>query len=156
MAYYEGNIADLGGGCNNNNGFGNGWEGLIGLALVAGLFDGGFGFGGNGGNNAALTRSDLCQDMNFSDLASQVRGVQQGICDSTFALNNTITNGFAGVQSALCQGFYGTQTGIMQNGYETRDAINGVSSQLASCLKKFFKAIKNFFTLKVNTVGSIA
>lgn len=132
MGYYEGEIGSLG--CsNNNNGFGNGWEGLIGLALVAGLFDGGFGFGGGRGNNGALTRGDLCQDMNFSDLESAVRGVSQGICDSTFALNNTITNGFANVQSSLCQGFYATQTGIMQNGYETRNAINGVSSQIASC-----------------------
>lgn len=132
--YVEGDVPYMNGNCNNNNGFGNGWEGLIGLALVAGLFDGGFGFGGGrGGNNGALTRSDLCQDMNFSDLEGAVRGVSQGICDSTFALNNTITNGFAGVQSALCQGFYGTQTGIMQSGYDTRNAINGVSSQLASC-----------------------
>lgn len=132
MGYYEGDL-QIGSGTCNNNGFGNGWEGLIGLALVAGLFDGGFGFGGRGGNNGALTRGDLCQDMNFSDLESAVRGVSQGICDSTFALNNTITNGFANVQSSLCQGFYATQTGIMQNGYETRNAINGVSAQLASC-----------------------
>jgi hypothetical protein len=41
------------------------------------------GYGGNGGwgnNNAAtqgaLTRADLCQDMNFQQLENSVRGVQ--------------------------------------------------------------------------------
>lgn len=134
--YYETDApAVINGGNSNNDMFGSGWGGLIGLIAVAALFGwggGGFGFGGGNGGSY-LTRSDLCQDMNFNNLEGAVRGVQQGICDSTFALNNTITNGFAGVQSALCQGFYGTQTGIMQSGYETRNAINSVSAQLASC-----------------------
>ena len=49
MAYFDTDLPMVSG--NNNNGFGNGWEGLIGLALVAGLFGGwggGFGFGGGG------------------------------------------------------------------------------------------------------------
>ena len=49
--YIEGeipNVVTSNGNC-NNNGFGNGWEGLIGLALVASLFGGGWGFGGGFG-----------------------------------------------------------------------------------------------------------
>lgn len=129
MAYYEGEIAPIGGGCNNNNGFGNGWEGLIGLALVAGLFDGGFGFG-NGNNGAALTRADLCQDMNFNNLESAVRGVQQGLCDGFYAMNTSLLTGFGN-----------TQTAIMQNGYETRNAISDLGYRQQQCCCETQRAI---------------
>lgn len=140
MAYYEGEISPIGNSNNNGamDGFG-GWWGIIALVAVAAIFGGGWGNGfGFGGGNAggALTRGELCQDMNFNDLQSAVRGVSQGICDSTFALNNTITNGFSGVQQTLCQGFNGVNTGLMQQGYETRLGINNLSAQLADCCCK--------------------
>lgn len=121
---------------NNGNGmFGDSWAWWIVILLIFGWGNGnGFGgWGGGNGMNGALTRGELCQDMNFNDLQSAVRGVSQGICDSTFALNNTMTNGFAGVQQTLCQGFSGVNTGLMQQGYETRLGINGLSNQLAQC-----------------------
>lgn len=120
---------------NNGNGmFGDSWAWWIIILLIFGWGGNGFGgWGGGNGMNGALTRGELCQDMNFNDLQSAVRGVSQGICDSTFALNNTMTNGFAGVQQTLCQGFSGVNTGLMQQGYETRLGINGLSNQLAQC-----------------------
>lgn len=122
---------------NNGNGFGWGADGAwwIIILLIFGWGGNGFGGFGNGGGymNGALTRGELCQDMNFNDLQSAVRGVSQGICDSTFALNNTITNGFSGVQQTLCQGFSGVNTGLMQQGYETRLGINSLSNQLQQC-----------------------
>ena len=61
MAYYEGEISPMTNG--NGYGFGNGWEGLIGLALVFGLINGwgGFGFGGNRGGcgSSPATQADL-------------------------------------------------------------------------------------------------
>lgn len=48
-------------------------------------------------------------------------------------MNNTITNGFFGVQNALCQGFNGVNQSINTNGYENRLATQGLSSQLANC-----------------------
>lgn len=121
----------------NNGGFGWGADGAwwIIILLIFGWGGNGFGGFGNGGGymNGALTRGELCQDMNFNDLQSAVRGVSQGICDSTFALNNTMTNGFAGVQQTLCQGFSGVNTGLMQQGYETRMGINSLSNQLQQC-----------------------
>lgn len=80
----------------------------------------------------------------FGDLTAQSRYIQNGLCDGFYAMNTSLLNGFAGVNNA-----------IMTNGYETRNAIQGVSSQLADCLNKFFIAVKNKFT-KVNTVGSLA
>lgn len=129
---------DANNGYGNGYGFGGDWASWIILFLIFGMFGwggNGFGFGGFGGGamNGALTRGELCQDMNFNDLQSGVRGLSQGICDSTFALNNTITNGFAGVQQTLCQGFSGINTGLMQQGYETRLGVNALSNQLQQC-----------------------
>ena len=88
-------------------GFGGGWGGLIGLLIVASLFGGGWGFGGGFGGgggalNGVLTRADLASGFSFNNLENGVRGIQQGICDSTYALNNSIMSGFHGVDNALC------------------------------------------------------
>ena len=131
--YIEGEVPVVG--TNNNGmGFGNGWEGLIGLALVAGLFDGGFGnFGGNRGGNYSGIGENYALITDVATLERKMDTLANGICDSTFALNNTITNGFANVQNTLCQGFSGVNLALSTQGYETRNAIAGVSSQLASC-----------------------
>lgn len=125
----------------NNGMFGGDWAWWIIILLIFGWGGNGFGFGNNGGGfmNGALTRGDLCQDMNFNNLEGAVRGISQGICDSTFALNNTITSGFSGVQQSLCQGFNGTQREIADLGYQlqscccqTQRAIDGVNYNLAT------------------------
>lgn len=106
--------------------FGGGWgEGLWAIIILAmlGFGRGGFGgFGGFGGGDGALTRSDLCSEFNFNGLENSVRGIQQGICDSTFALNNSIMNGFHGVDNAVCT-----------LGYQTQQGFNNLGAQLASC-----------------------
>ena len=141
---------------NNGNGggfFGN--EGLwavIILAIIFGWGNNGFGNrngGGSGGDNVtvvpypapgygggfggALTRADLCQDMNFSQLENGVRGIQQGICDSTFALNNTITSGNNTLQMGMMQGFNGVDRAVCTLGYQTQAGFNALGNQLASC-----------------------
>lgn len=138
-----------------SNGFdGSSWWIVI---ILFALIWGGNGWGnnrgyGNGGSGAAdnyVLASDFAtlQRMlsdGFGNLTDQSRYIQNGLCDGFYAMNSSLLNGFNN-----------TNTAIMQNGYETRNAIQGVSSQLADCLKKFFIAIKNKFT-KVNTVGSLA
>ena len=139
MAYIEGEIPVVTTNGNNNNGFGNGWEGLIGLALVAGLFDGGFGFGGGrsgfGGyyGGGFVTNDELQMGFFRNDVSDKLDGLNYGIADATFSLNNSITNGFANVQSALCQGFNGINLGITTQGYETRNAITDVGYALKDC-----------------------
>lgn len=124
-------MADNNSCCNgNNNGWGNGgwgdWIVIILFAMIFGWGNGGFGggFGNGAGLNGALTRADLCQDMNFSQLENAVRGVQQGICDSTFSLNNTIVNGFNGVQRDMCTGFSNVAAGISENRFATQQGFN--------------------------------
>lgn len=121
---------------NNNGGFGGDWGAWIVLFLIFAMFGwGGFGGwgGGFGGGNGALTRADLCQDMNFQSLENATRGIQQGICDSTFALNNTIVNGFHGVDNAICNLGYQTQNGFNQTQVAMMQGQNALQAQLAQC-----------------------
>ena len=143
---------------NCNNGWGDGsflWW-IIVIALVFGWGNGN-GFGGNGGAGMQgyLTRSDLCQDMNFNNLESAVRGISQGICDSTYALNNTITSGNAALQSTLCQGFNGILQGITTNGYESRLATQGISAQLANCCCDLQASIKDVACQSASNTAAI-
>ena len=127
--------------CYNNGGYGwgNGWGGdggwifLLFILLAAGRGWGGFGglggwggFGGFGTNSAVFqgvaTRADINDGFALNNLQRGVQGIQQGICDSTYALNNSIVNGFHGVDNAVCQ-----------LGYQNQQGFSNLSSQLANC-----------------------
>lgn len=121
-------------GANGNNGNNNGWgdNGAWWIILFLIFGWGRNGFGGNGGfGGGAADNYVLATD--FATIERKLDGVNNGICDSTFALNNTMTNGFAATQQTLCQGFSGINQNIMTNGYETRLGVQGLSSQLANC-----------------------
>lgn len=157
MAYFEGEIPVVTNGNGNNNGFGD-WSWIIGLALVGGLFgngwgNGGFGFGGNRGGFAYGGIGEnyaLVTDM--ASLERKMDSIANGICDSTFALNNTITTGnfntinaitqaAAGLNTALVQGFNGVDNAICTLGYNQASLINGLSRELCDCCCKTSAAI---------------
>ena len=48
-------------------------------------------------------------------------------------MNTGMLNGFGNIQNTLCQGFAGVNNAITQNGYETRLGVQSLSSQLANC-----------------------
>lgn len=126
-----------GGGNNGNAGFGGDWASFIVLFLIFAIFGwGGYGgFGGMGGNgvNGALTRADLCQDMNFGQVENSIRGIQQGICDSTFALNNSITTGFHGVDNAICNLGYTLQGQFNSTNTAFMQGFNSLQALIAQC-----------------------
>ena len=105
MAYYEGEIGGLGG--YNNNGFGTGWEGIIGLALVASLFGGGWGgFGGNRGVGSEAVGYELGKVATTNDVASgfnnsAVLGNLSTIRENQLQMQNWINQGFSGVNSSI-------------------------------------------------------
>lgn len=138
---------------NGNNGFGNGdWSAWIIIFLIFAL--GGWGnnngFGGNRGNGSVVDNYVLASDFatlqrqlsdGFGDLTAQSRYIQNGLCDGFYAMNTSLLNGFAGVNNS-----------IMTNGYETRNAINNVSSQLASCCCDIREGIQGVnYNLATNT-----
>lgn len=112
-------IAAVTGGNKDGFGGGNGWWVLVILFALFGGFGNGF---GNNGGQGALTRGDLCQDMNFSDLEGAVRGVNQGLCDGFYAMNTGMLNGFHGVDNAVCQ-----------LGYTIQGGFNALQAQQAQC-----------------------
>lgn len=151
MTYTESEIPTIVTAGNNGGGFGNfGGEGLWAVIILAIIFGwgnyGGFGRGGYGygGGTDAGAINNYVLSSDFSQLSRQISdttamterkldGIANGICDSTFALNNTIVNGHNAIQSTLCQGFSGLNTALVQQGYETRLGINGVQTQLSDC-----------------------
>ncbi len=104
--YSLADIAAATGDNNRSDGFleGNGIIILILFFLI-------FGFGGNGyGNgNGALTRGELCQDMNFNQLENGVRGLHQGICDGFYAQNTTMLQGFNNIGQAIANNGFQAQ-----------------------------------------------
>ena len=148
-------VAILSGNAGNgrdNNGWGNDYAWIIILFLIFGWGRNGFGNGGFGGGSGVADNYVLATD--FATIERKLDTISNGICDSTFALNNTMTNGFAAAQQTLCQGFSGINQAITTNGYETRLGTQALASQLADCLNRFFIAVKNHLH-KVNTVGSL-
>lgn len=132
--YIEGDVPYVSGN-NNNNGW-NDWSWIIGLAVVGGIFGNGWGFGGGnrGGYGGIAENYALATD--FATIERKLDGVNSGICDATFALNNTINTGFFGVQNSLTQGFAGLNTALLQGNYS-------LSSQLADCCCKTNLAIQD-------------
>lgn len=116
-------------GNNRNNGmFGDGswWIIILFLFIFAGWNNGGY--GGQGGVSENYT---LVSDM--GQIERKIDGVYSGICDSTFALNNNLNNGFASAQNTMTQGFAGLNTGMVQQGYETRLGIQNMGAQMQQC-----------------------
>jgi hypothetical protein len=129
---------DSGGNGGNGGGFGlggDGWGGLLGLIVVASLFGmggwgGGFGWGGGGGAGlqGMATRADINEGFALNNITGGITAIQQGICDSTYALNNAINGGFHGVDSAICN----LQHNISDCCCATQRAIDGVRYDMAT------------------------
>ena len=119
---------DSNGGYGNNGIFGNDWAWIV-ILLLFGY--GGRGFGGFGGFGGGFgggcgapcaTQADVRAAVDQQTLISKLDQQTYGLADSTYALNNTITNGFHGVDNAICN-----------LGYNVQSGFNGLSHQLAEC-----------------------
>lgn len=126
----------------NNCGYGNGMFGQDGLwwlivLLLFGWGNNGYGFGGGfggfGGGCASpcATQADVRAAVDQQTLISKLDQQTYGLADSTYALNNAITNGFHGVDNALCS-----------LGYNVQGGFNSLSHQISDCLTSFFKPRK--------------
>ena len=119
----------------NNGGWGDNGAWWIILFLIFGWGRNGFGNGFGSGNGGVMDGYVLTTD--FATIERKLDSVNSGICDATFALNNTMTNGFAGVQQTLCQGFNGLNVAYLQGtnslSAQLADCCCGIKSQLADC-----------------------
>ena len=138
---------------NNDGLFGDNGAWWIIVLLLFGWGRNGFG-GGFGGNGGVGENYILATD--FATIERKLDGINNGICDSTFALNNTVTNGFFGVQNSLTQGFAGLNTALLQGNYnlssQLADCCCGIKTQLADCCCRVERGIDGInYNLATNT-----
>ena len=138
---------------NNDGLFGDNGAWWIIVLLLFGWGRNGFG-GGFGGNGGIGENYVLATD--FATIERKLDGINNGICDSTFALNNTVTNGFFGVQNSLTQGFAGLNTALLQGNYnlssQLADCCCGIKTQLADCCCRVERGIDGInYNLATNT-----
>ena len=118
---------------NCNNGFGNdGWW-IILLFLFAGWGRNGFGMGGECGVPCA-TQADVRAAVDQQTLISKLDQQTYGLADSTYALNSAITNGFHGVDTAICT-----------LGYNMQGGFNALGHQISDCCCETGRAIERGF-----------
>lgn len=112
-------------GNNNGNMFGNDWAWIIILLLFGynGRGFGGFGGGFGGGMPCGVpaTQADVRSAVDQQTLIGKLDNLTYGLSDSTYALNNTITNGFHGVDNAICNLGYNVQSGFNSLGHQISD-----------------------------------
>ena len=132
----------------NNDGWGgfggDGWW-IILLFLFAGWggrgfggYGGGFGGGGGGCCTPCATPEDVRAAVDQQTLISKLDQQTYGLADSTYALNNAITGGFHGVDTAICNLGYNVQSGFNALGHQISDcccttqrSIDGVKFEIA-------------------------
>ena len=163
------------GGQGGNGGFGDqgGWWIVLLIIVIAAL---GGNWGGNNGNNNGMSNgtpiviNDGGSNAGFavqrgfdqasimaglSGVQNDVYGLSTQLCNCCGDMQNTVNQGFAGVQQSLCNGFAGVNSSIsngfaqaeiannarqiadMQQNYAAQTAtmqgFNGLQSQLAQC-----------------------
>ena len=129
-------------GYNDGYGFGGDGWGWIWILLIFGIFGGwgnGFGFGGNGGANGSgfqgwATRADINEGFALNNLQSGINAIQNGICDSTYALTNAINSGFSTAELSRCN----QQAALMQQ-------LNNMAFQQQDCCCQTQRAIEKGF-----------
>ena len=106
--YSLSDIAAVTDGNRNNGMFGGDWSAWIILFLLFGMFGngwGGFGSGfGNGGGagfQGFATRADINEGFALNGLQTGITAIQQGICDSTYALTGAIKDCCCTTQRAI-------------------------------------------------------
>lgn len=122
--------------CNNDGGLFGGGNGL--LIILFFLIFGGGAWGGRNQMNATNAaeydallagQNQIKNQMGYDQINGGIRGLEKGICDSTYALNNTVTNGFAGIQNTLCQGISGINSAVANLGFNLAEKMNVIAAQ---------------------------
>ena len=103
----------------------NGWW-IILLFLFAGWGRGFGGFGGEGIGVPPATQADVRAAVDQQTLISKLDQQTYGLTDSTYALNNAITNGFHGVDTAVCALGYNMQNGFNTLAHQMSDCCCGI------------------------------
>jgi hypothetical protein len=110
------------------------WIILLFLFALGGNGWGNGGFGGGGREYAPATQADVRAAVDQQTLLSKLDQQTYGLADSTYALNAAITNGFHGVDNAICT-----------LGYNVQGGFNTLGHQIADCCCETGRAIERGF-----------
>ena len=111
------------GGYNNGGMFGgnNDWGWII-ILLLFGWNGRGFGGYGSGFGGGSGVGENYVLATDFATIERKLDGINNGICDSTFQLTNTLNSNFRSVDNAICT-----------LGYQALQNTNAIQTQLADC-----------------------
>jgi len=104
------------------------WNNPLAWMMMYGMMrNGGWGWDNNGNSNGGycnhncVTPFELNQGLNDQDLRAGVRGIQQGICDSTYAVTGAINQTQHAISDCCCT----TNNNIERTGCNIVQAIHG-------------------------------
>lgn len=116
-------LSDIAAATRNEDGlFGgnNAWWIILLFMFAGGWGRGGF-FGGEGAGYPVATQADVRAAVDQQTLISKLDQQTYGLADSTYALTAAITNGFHGVDNAVCTLGYNMQGGFNTLGHQISD-----------------------------------
>ena len=126
-------VANIDGNGNNNSWGGDGgwlWFIVVIFAIFGGWGNGFGGFGNNGRDGGCATQADVRAAVDQQTLISKLDQQTYGLATSTYDINNTLMNGFHGVDNAVCQIGYQTQQGFNNLGHQISDCCCGVQRSI--------------------------
>lgn len=135
---------------NRNNGmFGGDWSAWIILFLLFGLFGngyggfgGGFAGGGGSGFQGYATRADINEGFALNGLQTGITAIQQGLCDSTYALSGAIKDCCCQTQRSID----GVNFNIAKGLCDLNNAMNTNTRDLLENQNSNTRAILDFLT----------
>ncbi len=94
-----------------------------------------FGWGRNGwnGNGSGGVMDGYVLTSDFASVERKLDSIANGICDSTFALNNAITGGFATTTQALNSGFQTAELSRANQQAALMQQLNAMQMQAQEC-----------------------
>lgn len=129
-------------GKNDNNAIGdNGawWLIIFVLFFAFGGWGNGNGWGNNGNGGAtpystsAVTQADLQRGFDTQAIIGKLDGLNNGLCDGFYAVNNAMLTGFNGINTNVMQTGYGIQQAINAETIANMQNTNALQTQLAQC-----------------------
>lgn len=115
------------GGFGGNFGDGGWWIIIFLLALGGGWGNGGWGNGGGNNGTTAVVGREVSYGFDMNNLENGIRGIQNGLCDGFYAMNNGLLTTTAQLQSTLAQGFGGINTALMGQTGDINNAFHNVT-----------------------------
>ena len=116
----------------NNYGGGMGMWGDNWIWIIV-LFLFGWGRNGFGNGNGGGVMDGYVLTSDFASVERKLDSISNGICDSTFALNNAITGGFATTAQAINSGFGNAELSRANQQAALMQQLNAMQMQAANC-----------------------